>query len=203
MRKSYGKILIAGLITAVIISNACSFIRDGRNLEKLRHSVLRLHILANSDSEYDQNLKLMVRDRLLDADIFENAENLKEAENSAREKLPEIVEISEGVLRENGCYMPVSAEIEDIYFDERVYGDITMPAGNYRALRINIGRAEGHNWWCVMYPPLCIPAACEVDDNKECEDKFFDENQLDIMYKPQKYQVRFAVWDMIKSIKDN
>ncbi|MBR1592740.1 MAG: stage II sporulation protein R [Ruminococcus sp.] len=202
MKKSYG-VLIAGLVAAIIISNACSFIRDGRNLEKLRHSVLRLHILANSDSEYDQNLKLMVRDALLGADFFGESESLEDAENTARENLTQIIETAEGVLSENGCDMPVSAEIEDIYFDERVYGDITMPAGTYRALRINIGSAQGHNWWCVMYPPLCIPAACEADDDKQCEENFFDEKELDIMYKPQKYQVRFAVWDMIKSIKDD
>ncbi|MBR6385471.1 MAG: stage II sporulation protein R [Ruminococcus sp.] len=199
----YGKILSAGLITAIIISNACSFVRDGRNLEKLRNSVLRLHILANSDSEKDQNLKLKVRDALLESDIFKEAENLADAENLAREKLPEIIGTAERVLRENGCDMPVTAELENICFDERIYGDITMPAGNYHALRINIGEAKGHNWWCVMYPPLCIPAACEVDDDKSCEEKFFDEKELDIMYRPEKYQVRFAVWDMIQAIKNS
>ena len=76
-----------------------------------------------------------------------------------------------------------------------------MPAGTYRALRIKIGAAQGHNWWCVMYPPLCIPAASEVEDDKETEKDFFSEKECDIMYK-QKYEVRFALWDKIKEIID-
>lgn len=195
-------ILFGGLILAVIISNIGSFISDGQALDELRGSVLRLHILAESDSEYDQNLKLKVRDRLLESDIFSGADSLKHAEKLAEEKIPEIIEIAEQTLRENGCDVPVTAELTDMDFDERVYGNITMPAGNYRALRIKIGTAQGHNWWCVMYPPLCIPAACEVEENCETEAVFFSEKEIDIMNNPKKYKVRFAIWDKLKSVFD-
>ncbi|MDE5772234.1 MAG: stage II sporulation protein R [Ruminococcus sp.] len=193
-------ILFGGLVLAVIISNIGSFVSDGKALDELRGSVLRLHILAESDSEYDQNLKIKVRDRLLESDIFDGAESLEEAEKLAEEKLPEIIDIAEETLRKNGCFVPVTAEITDMDFDERVYGNITMPSGNYRALRIKIGSAEGHNWWCVMYPPLCIPSACEIEENEDAEEVFFSEKEIDIMNNPKKYKVRFAIWDKLKSV---
>ncbi|MDE7137132.1 MAG: stage II sporulation protein R, partial [Ruminococcus sp.] len=195
-------ILFGGLVLAVIISNIGYFISDGQALDELRGSVLRLHILAESDSEYDQNLKIKVRDRLLESDIFSCAESLDEAEKLAEEKIPEIVDIAEQTLRENGCYVSVTAELVNMDFDERVYGNITMPSGNYRALRIKIGSAKGHNWWCVMYPPLCIPSACEIEENEDAEEVFFTEKEIDIMNKPKKYKVRFAIWDKLKSVFD-
>lgn len=200
MKKYTGIIFAAGLILTILISNTVSFIRDGRRLEQLRGSVLRLHILAESDSDRDQQLKLMVRDALLESGVLDGAGSLEEAEEIAGEKLPEIERIAETVLRENGCTLPVTAELADVEFDERTYGDITMPAGEYRALRVKIGSAQGHNWWCVMYPPLCIPAACEVTDSKETEQELFDDDELDIMYNPEKYEVRFAIWDKIKEL---
>jgi len=204
MRKQVGAVMAAGLILAILISNIGSFISDGRKLDELRGSVLRLHILANSDSEQDQRLKLMVRDKLLESGLFESAESLSEAEAIAEEKLDKITDIAERVLRENGCAHKVTAELADVDFGDRTYGDITMPAGRYRALRIKIGSAEGHNWWCVMYPPLCLPAACEAEDgageDESAAEANFDEKELDILHKPRKYKVRFAIWDKIKSI---
>lgn len=204
MKKYITLIMAGGMLLAIAVTNSFKVIRDGRKLDELRGSVLRLHILANSDTEEDQRLKLCVRDALLENsdEIFGNADSLEDAEAAAEEKLPEIVEIAEKTLRSQGCCNTVRAEITDMHFDDRVYGDITMPAGNYRAVRIEIGEAEGHNWWCVMYPPLCIPAASEVEDNKSSEDEFFDEEELDIMYHPKKYRVRFALWDKIKGVFD-
>jgi len=203
----------AAVSLTIAVSNICSFIRDGRELDKLRNSVLRLHILANSDSQYDQSLKLMVRDALLEnsGEIFGEASDFGEAKENAAQNLSLIENIAEEVLSENGCDMPAEAMITQMYFDERTYGDITMPAGEYTALRIEIGQAQGHNWWCVMYPPLCLPAACSYTEETEAEteseaveadgeEEFFEEPQLDIIYHPQEYEVRFAIWDKIKEI---
>lgn len=204
MKKTSAFIFAAGLILTILISNGIAVIRDGRRLEQLRGSVLRLHILADSDREYDQKLKLKVRDALLECGIFEEADSLEEAELTAAERMPEIVETAESVLRENGCDLPVTAELADVEFDERDYGDITMPSGKYRALRVKIGSAQGKNWWCVMYPPLCIPAACgdeEMDNDRSAEEIFSDE-ELDILYQPKKYRVRFAIWDKIKELTE-
>lgn len=221
MNKISCAVMAAGMVLTIIISNIGSVVRDGRELDELRDSVLRLHILADSDSKSDQQLKLMVRDALLDnsEEIFGNADSLEAAEKNARENLGLIKELAEETLRENGCTDSVSAELTDMHFDKRVYGDITMPEGEYRALRVTIGSAQGRNWWCVMYPPLCIPAACEYTDNsedeetdaeadvtgeitddKDAEEEFFDESQRDILYHPEKYEIRFAFWDKLKSL---
>ncbi len=202
MKKFHTLILTAGFILTIIISNSVGFIKDGRKLDQLRESVLRLHILADSDSEEDQRLKLCVRDALLEqsGELFGEAADLESAEEAALEALPEIVDIAEDTLRAQGCDSPVRAYLADMEFDERVYGNITMPAGKYRALRIEIGEAKGHNWWCVMYPPLCIPAAEEVESRNEKE--YFDEKELDIVYRPKKYRIKFAIWDKFKKLFD-
>lgn len=206
MRKLSCTIMAAGLVLSVAVSNICSVVGAGRELDDLRDSVLRLHILANSDSSRDQSLKLCVRDALLEHsdEIFGDADSFEEATEKAVSNLDLIESIAAETLEEKGCRASVSAEVTQMYFDQRVYGDITMPAGEYTALRVEIGEAQGHNWWCVMYPPLCIPAACEetVDDNKTAEEEFFDEEQQDIIYNPGKYKIRFAVWDKIKSWTD-
>ena len=191
MRKITEIIFASGLALAVLISNIGSFMRDGRDLDRLRGKVLRLHILANSDSEEDQRLKLTVRDELLKSGILDGAEDLGEAEAIAQEKLPEIVELAEETLRENGCDSNVTAELADVEFDKRVYGDITMPAGTYRALRIKIGAAQGHNWWCVMYPAMCIPLASQPADTLDTLPEDFTGNRVEF---------RFAVYEFFKSL---
>lgn len=202
MKRYMTFILSGGLVLAIVLSNFVSFIRDGRRYDKLRGSVLRLHILANSDSEEDQRLKLCVRDALLEKsdELFGDSDSLEEAEAAAQAAIPRIIKTAEDTLRSQGCTSKVKAELTDMHFDERTYGDITMPAGDYRALRVTIGAAEGHNWWCVMYPPLCIPSASAV--RSEGEEEYFEDEELEIMYKPKKYRIRFAVWDRIKSIFD-
>ena len=209
MKRTSLAVMAAGLVLAVLISNIGSFISDGRKLDELRSSVLRLQILANSDSERDQELKIKVRDGLLAGDYFGAASDLEEAEAIASERLGEIKLAAQRILRENGCGDTVTAELADADFGERTYGDMTMPAGRYRALRIKIGKAEGHNWWCVMYPPLCLPAACETEDSDDVtenrnEEAHFDDKELDILKKPKKYRIRFAIWDKIRSfVKDD
>ena len=201
MRRKHELIIAAGLVLTILISNTVGFVRDGLALDRLRGSVLRLHILAESDSDRDQQLKLYVRDALLESGILGEADSLAEAESIAAERLPDIERIAETVLRANGCELPVEAELADTEFDVRTYGDITMPAGTYRALRVKIGSAQGHNWWCVMYPSLCVPAACDVADDKQEELEKFGDEELDILYEPEKYEIRFAIWDKITEIR--
>lgn len=203
MRKFSFGVMAAGLAISIAASNIASLVSDGVELERLREDVLRLHILADSDSTYDQQLKLSVRDALLERsdELFGDAGGIGQAEVCARKKLSEIEQLAEETLNEQGCDSDVRAEVTEMYFDERVYGDITMPAGEYTALRIEIGEAKGRNWWCVMYPPLCLPAAGEemVTDDKTAEKEYFGDKQQDIMTNPEKYEIRFAVWDKIKS----
>ena len=198
MKKYTNFILGGGLILSILISNAAAVIRDGMRLEKLRNSVLRLHILAESDSEYDQSLKLMVRDGLLEMGLFTESDSLSEAEKTVSENLSEIEKAAESILRAEGCELPVTAELADVVFDERVYGDITMPAGEYRALRVKIGSAQGKNWWCVMYPNLCFSGSVyEVIDEqskKELQAVLSEEEYAEIMAEGE-IKVRFKYLD--------
>ena len=137
--------------------------------KNLSQEVFRLHILANSDSETDQSLKLKVRDKVLDytKSLYLNAENLNNAEQLTAENLQNIANIAQKEVYKNGYSYPVKAEIKHMYFNTRYYGSVTMPSGFYDALRITIGNGEGHNWWCVMYPSLCVGASTDYNALKE------------------------------------
>lgn len=150
--------LCCGLLLAMLLSPLAGFFGQ---CAEVRQEVLRLHILANSDSEADQAVKLRVRDAVLEAadDLFSAAGTLAEAEEAAEENLAAIEEAARRVLAEEGCSYPVKAELTRMYFGTRQYGETTLPAGQYRALRLSLGDAAGKNWWCVMFPPICLPAA--------------------------------------------
>ena len=124
----------------------------------LSNSVFRLHVLANSDSEEDQKLKLKVRDSLLEYmnNICKNCSTKQEAISIANEHKNEFQNIAEQTIIENGFNYNVNININNFYFPTKDYGDISLPAGYYDALRVEIGEAEGKNWWCVMFPSLCF-----------------------------------------------
>lgn len=133
---------------------------------------LRLHIRAASDSAEDQALKLLVRDRMtgMTAELTEGAEDAEQAADMMRDNLDKVCEEAEAVLLENGCDAEVTATVEKDYFNTRSYetldGNLTMPAGEYTALVVTIGEGKGHNWWCVLYPSLCLPAATEEEQSE-------------------------------------
>ena len=134
----------------------------GRNAEASAQEVFRFHVLANSDSEKDRNLKLQVRDAVLDymkEELSEEPEEkqcLKQTVQWARTHTDEIRAIGEKTVAAAGEDQSVNVAVTTCYFPDRTYGDMTFPAGNYQALRVELGSAEGHNWWCVLYPNLCF-----------------------------------------------
>lgn len=134
-------------------------------------SVVRLHVIANSNSESDQGLKLKVRDRILrDAShIFENSDSAADALHVARVNSSLIKEIAEDEIHSLGFDYPVKVSVGKYPFPTKVYGDIALPTGKYNAVRIEIGEASGENWWCVMYPPLCFTdgVVTATDDAKK------------------------------------
>ena len=124
----------------------------------LAQEVLRFHVLANSDSDADQALKLKVRDSVLGF-LEETMPEMDGASGTAawmREHIDDIEAVSRETVAAEGADYPVSAAVTTCWFPDRTYGDLTFPAGNYEALRVEIGAAEGHNWWCVLYPGLCF-----------------------------------------------
>lgn len=193
MKRIEISLLIAFLFSAILGMSALNL-----ECEEIRGSVLRLHVLANSDSEADQNLKLKVRDRLLEVstELYADAQSRDEALQNTQENLSLLQAEAEKVVQANGYEYPVSVALEETYFNTRSYGDITLPAGNYRALRVIIGEGAGHNWWCVMFPPLCISAvSTEISEEENFEnevrlDDVLNEQQLDLVEGSQ-YEARF------------
>lgn len=152
--------LALSFLFTLFSSAAVSFAKE---CEPLREEFLRLHILAASDSEEDQRIKLAVRDHILSLGLFEEADSKAQTAAIAKERLHAIeVAAQEEVIRQ-GSTDTVKAELVRMYFTTRVYENVTLPAGYYDAVRVTIGEGTGQNWWCVLYPPLCIPAA-EADE---------------------------------------
>lgn len=122
------------------------------------NNIIRLHIIANSDTDTDQALKLKVRNRIMNqaGSLFENAENAEKSEEIILKNLSIIEQIANDELLKNGSSMVATAEFGSFEFPTKVYENIRLPAGEYKAVRIKIGKGEGKNWWCVMYPPLCV-----------------------------------------------
>ena len=152
---------------ALLIGLAVFLISGGlalRTQTRLADRVVRLHVLANSDGEEDQALKLLVRDRVLAqaTELLTQAKDRTEAETLLREELPELEALAVRELRANGCAYPVTAELTDTEFPTREYDGFTLPAGEYLALRVVIGEGAGRNWWCVVFPPLCTAASADV-----------------------------------------
>lgn len=122
-------------------------------VSNISSGIVRLHILANSDSEEDQKLKLSVRDRVLD---YVRQQNTADEKIFIETHLDEILAVCREEIASRGCSDSVRAEIGNFYFPTKRYEQIVLPAGNYDAVRIVIGEGKGQNWWCVMYPPLCF-----------------------------------------------
>ena len=148
--------LIIFLLLTFIIVSAISYVSAvSTNISK---SVFRLHVIANSDSEEDQNLKYIVRDNLINYmnSLTKNITSKDKAIEIAKEHKQDFYDIAKKTIEENGYNYDVNIEIGNSYFPTKYYGDITFPAGYYDALKVEIGNAKGQNWWCVMFPPLCF-----------------------------------------------
>ena len=136
----------------------CAFSYANTVSSDIEENVFRLHVIANSDSEEDQNLKYIVRDRLIEYmnGISKNINSKEEIIKIATDHKNDFYEIAINTIKEYGYDYDVCINIGNFSFPTKNYGDISLPAGNYDALRVEIGEAKGQNWWCVMFPPLCF-----------------------------------------------
>lgn len=194
-----GKIRISiaiGIVTAVIFS-ICSFAKTS---EEIRSDVLRLHVIANSDSSVDQNLKLRLRDYILEEgeDIFDGSVNVENAVKKIEPKLAELENSAETFVKNTGFDYDVKITLSNEYFTTRTYESVTLPAGKYLALRVVIGSGEGHNWWCVMFPPMCVPAA----DKKDEIENVFTDKEIKLVESKPKYEPRFKVVEIYEQIRE-
>lgn len=194
MKKTFTKALCFGLVLSIVFS-ALYFSAECKTISE---SVLRLHILANSDSADDQALKLKVRDEILkkSGELLATASTKEEAEQLTAQQMQVIVDDAQAYVYSLGYDYPVTASLLNMPFNTRIYGDIAMPAGNYDALRITIGEGKGHNWWCVMFPPICLPAA---EEKQELSD-VLDDEQLQIVENEPQYEIKFKFVEIYENI---
>lgn len=181
-----------GLIFAIMLSLA----RFDALCQDMRDNVFRLHIIAASDSAEDQALKLKVRDAILEShgQVFTDCKDIDDAISVANDNTAEFLEIAKTVIEENGFDYNVTAQVDVSYFENREYDDFTLPAGNYEALNIIIGEGKGKNWWCVMFPAVCIGAAGELNDSVSNESAYVAEHR-------DKYEIRFKTVEIYEDLK--
>ncbi len=193
------KLFIKSLCLAFVLTVIFSLIPFQAQCENISRDVFRLHILADSDSEYDQSVKLRVRDRVLKYSeaLFRSAASKEEAEELIRRNLAGIESVAQDELNALGCGCTAKAELKNMYFSTRRYDSYTLPSGMYDALRITIGSGRGHNWWCVMYPSICVSAASEQDDRAR---QALDSNEYDIV-KNEKFTYKFKVVELFEKLR--
>ncbi|MDO4199291.1 MAG: stage II sporulation protein R [Clostridia bacterium] len=194
------KTITKAIVSGFIVSILCSFLGFFGRCDSISGKVFRLHIIANSDSAEDQSLKLKVRDRILSdlGENFSSAADIIEAEQLTEENLDKIESIAQDEILKNGYNCRVKVQIVHMYFNTRYYGDITLPAGYYDALRIVIGEGKGKNWWCVMFPPMCLPAA---EGSSELE-KVLDSGEANILDSGEKYLLEFKAVELYSEVQE-
>lgn len=190
--KLYFRILVAVTIVAVLWSlipfeSACG---------DLQQDVLRLHIRANSDSSSDQELKLYVRDKIINeiSPLYNGANTKDDAVKITQQNIDYIKDVAQNAVYEKGYDYRVSVGIKNEFFDTRYYDDFTMPSGTYDSLLVEIGSGQGENWWCVMYPSLCVGAASK----KNMSDNLND-NEYSVVTS-NKFEFRFKIVEYYRKL---
>ncbi|MDR1629991.1 MAG: stage II sporulation protein R [Oscillospiraceae bacterium] len=188
---------IVGVITFALV-NIFSF---AAKCADIRQEVLRLHVIANSDSEFDQSMKLAVRDAVLTAgaEVFDGSVTAADAAEKISPQIETLTVAAKQVIQSYGCDYPVRIQIAEEYFDTRVYETVTLPAGKYNAVKVIIGEGGGKNWWCVMFPPLCLPAAEPAQTEDDIQMVFGDGGQK-IVQSSSKYEIRFKIVELYEKI---
>ena len=157
------RLKIAGIVIMVAATGILMYLygeatKGQRQQRAIAEQIIRLHVIANSDTDEDQELKMKVKETIVTylRGEMQDATSVDEARQAIREHLPEIEEIAAEKMRAEGYEYTAEATLGESYFPVKEYGDLTFPAGNYEALRVRLGESARHNWWCVMYPSLCF-----------------------------------------------
>jgi len=202
--KKYILLLIVSVL--FLLLSAYSYVNAVSN--NLADSVFRLHVIANSDSTQDQELKYKVRDSLIEyMNTLTNDMNSKEEViKIAKAHLEDFKEIAQNVVKENGYNYDVNVEIGNFSFPTKTYGDISFPAGFYDALKVEIGKAEGQNWWCVMFPPLCfvdVTSGVVPEESKENLEENLGDEEYELISDTENdsiLNVKFKIIELFESI---
>ena len=182
-------VLIGILITGLIVNAKKSEMQG-----ELAEQVFRFHVLANSDSEEDQALKMKVKEAIIAymKQELPESDSVETTKKWARENLVQIEQVAAEIIEEEGYEYSVKAEVTTCDFPDKTYGDITFPAGEYEALRIEIGQAKGQNWWCVLYPNLCFIDAVHAvvpDEGKKDLKEVLEEDTYEMVTTRTRFKI--------------
>ena len=174
--------------------------------QQIADEIIRFHVIANSDSDEDQSLKLLVKDTLVRqiSPLIKDADTVEESRMILMKQLEDIKVLAEDVIREQGYEYSVSVSLGEAYFPLKVYGDYTFPPGDYEALRVRIGDARGRNWWCVMFPPLCFVdetySIVEEESGEKLKTLLSEEEYDTLIHKKTPVKIRFKLWEKLKDL---
>ena len=185
---------IVGVLIAILITGLLVNAKKNEMQGELARQVFRFHVLANSDSEEDQALKMKVKEEIITymKQELPESDSVETTKKWARENLSQIEEVAERIIAEEGYEYPVKAEVTTCDFPDKSYGDITFPAGEYEALRIEIGQAKGQNWWCVLYPNLCFIDAVHAvvpEEGKEDLKEVLEEDTYEMVTTRTRFKI--------------
>ena len=200
-------LIILFLLTLFIYISAISYVHAVSN--DISESVFRLHVIANSDSVEDQNLKYKVRDNVINYmnSLWSTAASKEEAIKLAKEHTDEFYNIAKQTVIDNGYSYDIKINIGNFDFPTKQYGDISLPAGSYDALRIEIGKANGQNWWCVMFPPLCfvdVSSGIVPEESKETIKKSLSNEEEYVLINEDKntdIKFKFKLIEIFQNVK--
>ena len=198
MKKTIFRIEIS-LLVALIICGVLNINAFSQQCESIREKMLRMHVIANSDSEEDQQLKLKVRDAVLLAGekVFDGSITATEAKEKITPYIDYLENIALETIKNEGFDYNVKITVEKEYFNTRTYeNSVTLPAGYYTAVKVILGEGKGQNWWCVMFPPMCLPTAvaeCEISD-------VLTDDETEIVTETEKYKFKFKIIEFFEEI---
>ena len=195
MKKNLKMVIVLSFLLFIYIS-ICAISYAQNISTDIAESVFRLHVIANSDKEEDQNLKYIVRDNLLHYmnSICKNCQSKEEAISKVEENKSTFQQIASDTIKEQGYSYSVKINVGNFEFPTKNYGDISLPAGYYDALRVEIGEAKGQNWWCVMFPPLCfvdISSGIVPDESKELMENSLSEEEFALISEHNNNEIQF------------
>lgn len=193
------KFLLVFIICILSIFTVCSYLFEVKSdniQDDMASRIIRFHVIANSDSKSDQALKLKVRDEILKyiQPKLKNCENIEESRKVLMENDKDVLKVARRVISEQGYNYEVKSTLSKVNFPIKTYGNITLPQGRYEAYRVIIGKGQGQNWWCVMFPPLCF-----VDITKGQVSYKKTEQEMKKVLTPEEYKMvnnnRFDISD--------
>lgn len=200
MKRKYFEVALAlGLVIAIITGARA----DARQAD-LSSKMMRLHVIANSDTDTDQALKLRVRDRVIKTSqkLLTGVSSIDNARDIIKQNLKIIETVAQDEIHRNGFNYSVRAELTNMYFPTRDYESFSLPAGEYEAFRVIIGSGKGHNWWCVMFPPLCITAA-EAEVTKAAETAGLSKEEIKLIESGKTvYRYEFKTMEWLGKVKN-